>query len=193
MKRNLLFIGIGALLLITTGMIYIPKFMHQGLAGIELTFISNFFTGLLLTLDGFRGLLKKQPLCQELYLAADSVLLCVLLISLACIGEANFSGPFIFLHVINPVIATLLVFFYTYRTPVKLLRTFLCTILFATFYLTYVIIYGYVSGDWLYSIINVPEKGVGFVVIFLLIMSIILAGLEYGLHKISKWISRRSE
>ena len=99
MKRNPLIIGAGILFLVTTGLIYVPKFMKQGLAGIELTFIANFFTGLLLLLDALLQK-KKGGLRQELHLVSVSILICVMLISVACIGEANFSSAFLFLHLL---------------------------------------------------------------------------------------------
>lgn len=193
MKRVFALIATGVLFLVTTGMIYVPKFMNQGLAGIELTFLSNFAGGFLLTWDGLRGLQKKKQVRQEYYLAACSVLLCVLLISVACIGEANFSGPFMFLHVINPMLFAGMTVAFTYQREIKLFCAVAGTVFLAMLYLIYVIIYGYYSGDWLYSIVNVQEKGIWFVVIFFLVMSVVLAGLEWALYKSSEMVHKRAE
>ena len=192
MRRHILFLGSGILLLATTGIIYIPKFATQGLAGIELTFLSNFASGLLLALDGILRMQKKKAVRQEFHISASGILLCVLLISVACIGEANFSGFFMFLHVFNPLLATILTIVFTYQNQIRFLPTFVGTFLFALLYLIYVILYGYQSGDWLYSIINVQEKGFPFVILFFLIICAILAGLEYGLYYCSKLLHERS-
>jgi len=191
MKRALLFFGAGILFFVTTGLVYIPKFMNQGLAGIELTFLSNFFAGLLLILDVW--LEKKQKsVRQELHLASTAILICVMLISVACIGEANFSGPFMFLHVINPLLATVLLVTYTYRGVINLRATYLGTFCFSLFYIVYVVLYGWYTDDWLYSIINIREKGLPYVICLFLVMMILLVCIEYALHKLSYRIYKKS-
>ena len=187
MKKKLLFIGTSILLLITTGMIYVPKFINQGLQGIELTFLSNFGAGLLLLWDGIRSFGKRKHLPQGYHLASSCILLCVLLISVLCIGEANFSGPFLFLHVINPLLVTILTLLYTYQEPLKLHKTMISTLTFATLYLLYVIWYGYRSGDWLYSVINIPESGLLSVLLFYLTAAIGVVILEYIVYRGSRW------
>lgn len=184
MKRSLLFSGAGILFLITTGLVYIPKFMNQGLAGIELTFLSNFFTGFLLILDVLSER-KKKAIRQELHLASTGILICVMLISIACIGEANFNGPFMFLHVINPLLATVLLITYTYRGKINFTATYLGTLCFSIFYFIYVVLYGWYTDDWLYSIVNIKEKGLLFVICLFLILMFLLTSIEYILHKLS--------
>ena len=186
MKKHLLFLGAGILFLVTTGLIYIPKFGRQGLNGIELTFLTNFSTGLLFVLIGIQGIRKQKPIAQSFLICAGSILFCVLLISLLCIGEANFSGPFLFLHVLNPLLATILIIVFTYQSKTRLLKTFVGTLLTATAYFVYVIWYGYSSGDWLYSVINVPEKGVLSVAAFYLVFAVLIPLLEFSMYRISK-------
>ena len=125
MKKNCIYMAVGALLIITTAIIYIPKFIKQGLNGIELTFIANFITGILLIVGGLYGMALKKHLAQEYYLASNGVLLCVMLVSLFCWGEANFSGAFMFLHLINPIIVTILVLVSTYKGKISVIKTVL--------------------------------------------------------------------
>ena len=192
MKQTLLFSGAGVLFIVTTGLAYIPKFINQGFAGIELTFLANFSAALLLLID---IVLKKKNkyVRQGLYLASTGILICVMLISVACIGEANFSGPFIFLHVINPLLATALTITYTYHGAVNFAATFLGTFAFSVAYIVYAVSYGWYTGDWLYSIINIEEKGFVFVILLFIGLMAVLVGLEYGLHKLSYRIHRKSE
>ena len=192
MKKNLVFLVISTLLLVTTGIVYIPKFLNQGLHGIELTFLANLGSGLLLLYDGIQGICKKNSLPQYWYLTADVIMIGVLLVCLYCIGEANFSGPFLFLHILNPIIFTILVVTSTYQGPIKL-RKACCSILIITIlYLIYVIAYGYQSGDWLYSIINIPEKGLMYVLLFSTIVLAIIQVIGFIIYHISKWYYLKS-
>lgn len=191
MKKNLIFVVSSVLLLVTTAIIYVPKFSRQGLTGIELTFLSNFVAGILLLLDSLYGILKKLYIPQSFHLITGSILLCVLLISLLCIGEANFSGVFMFLHVINPLLYAVLVILFTYQRPIKLSFVFIGTLVLTMLYFIYVILYGLYSGDWLYSVINIREKGIGNVVLFYVAAVSCVLLLECLFYKTSKAVSKR--
>lgn len=192
MKKTI-FAVIGSLLLITTGIAYVPKFSIQGLQGIELTFLANFFTGLLLLWDGWLQMRKRSQVKQEYHLAMDGILMCVLLICIFCFREATFSGPFLFLHIINPLIVTVVVIVFTYQGPINLCKMLLSTGIPALLYFVYVVLYGYRSGEWLYSVINVQEKGVIYVAVFCVTSSIIIFGMECLVYKASKIIGGRLE
>lgn len=181
--------AIGILFLITTAIIYIPKFSRQGLMGIELTFLSNFASGILLLWDSLYGMWNKRHLPQGFHLASGCILFFVLLISLLCFGEANFIGAFLFLHIINPLLYVMLIILFTYQCPIKLSFVFLGTLLSATIYFVYVIVYGLYSGDWLYSVINVRDSGIAKVLLFYFIVTLCVPILEYTLYKLSKRLS----
>ena len=70
MKR-MLFCGAGVLFLVTTGLVYVPKFINQGLAGIELTFLANFTAGILLIMEVW--LVSKEKSCPS----RDASLFCL--------------------------------------------------------------------------------------------------------------------
>src|SRR5574344_531302 len=99
---------ISGLLFITTALItYIPLFVENFGPEIELTLISNLFAGILFFCGGVYGITKKKEFPQVVYMDSVVLLQLVFLICMAFIGEFNFSGAFVFLHIVNPILATL--------------------------------------------------------------------------------------
>lgn len=62
----------------------------------------------------------------------------------------------------------------------------LSALIFPMVYLTYAIIYGYVSGIWLYGIINIPDRGLGFVSGVVLGTALVIIGLTWFQYRIIK-------
>lgn len=186
----MLFCGAGVLFLVTTGLVYVPKFINQGLAGIELTFLANFTAGILLIMEAWL-VSKEKAVRQEMHLFSACILICVMLVSVACIGEANFSGPFMFLHVINPLIAVLLIVMYTYSGVFNFVGISLGTLCFSLSYIVYAVLYGMHTGDWLYSIINIEEKGLLFVICLYLGLLVFVISMECVLYRLSRWIDKK--
>lgn len=78
---------------------------------------------------------------------------------MAFIGDFNFSDAFVFLHIINPVIATIELLTFTGYDGKLTVRMLLSSIVFPICYLIYVMIYGLLSANWLYGILNIQKQG----------------------------------
>lgn len=154
---------IGLLLIGTVLWSYLPSVIENGMHEFELTFLSNSITGIIMIVGGIRELIRKKDLPIWLYVDSVVMLQIVFLICMAFIGEFNFSGGFMFLHVVNPILATLVILLWCKRSePVRCWHV-LGAVLFPLIYFIYVIIYGYTSGVWIYGILNIPQMGFAFV------------------------------
>ena len=175
----------GALFITTVGIAYLPLILKNELHGIELTFLSNLITGVFLFIGGLVGIFKKKELPQPVYMNCIILLQVVFLICMAFIAEFNFAGTFVFLHIINPILATIEFQLVTNCRRMHGLGVILSALIFPCIYLTYAIIYGFTSGNWIYGIINVPEKGVGFVTMIVIATAVgivCLVWLQYKLN-----------
>jgi hypothetical protein len=180
----------GILLLVTVGIVYFPSAMKNGMYEFELTFLSNTIVGLIFLCGGIYGLIKKRNLPQPLYCNGILLLQMVFLNCMAFIGEFNFSGGYIFLHIVNPLLATVVFFTCTSCMKMPGFKLLLSALLFPVAYLIYVITYGYLSGYWLYGILNIPEKGTVFVTILVFAVAIETLLLEWIQYKINYLSSR---
>lgn len=192
-KKNIkymIYICMGIMMLVTTGIAYLPGIVANGMYEFELTFLSNALTGLAFLTGGILGLVRKRELPRILYLNTTVLLALVFLTCMAFLSEMNFSGAFIFLHVINPILAILVFVILTPDgSPLKRIEI-LSTLFFPIIYLVYAITYGLLSGNWLYGFINVDNKGVVFVSIVcgimavgILFVSLLLNGISQLLYK----------
>lgn len=96
-------LAVGLLFCVTVCMAYLPYFTKNGVHELELTFLSNLITGLLFLSGGMYGFILKKALPQWLY--TDSVIL-LQIVFFICMAFMRF-----FLHIVNPVLATLVLFF----------------------------------------------------------------------------------
>lgn len=183
---------LSGLLFITTALLaYIPLFVENFGPKIELTLISNLFTGILFFCGGLYGITKKKEFRQVVYMNSVVLLQLVFLTCMAFIGEFNFSGAFVFLHVINPVIATFELLVFTVYDGKPTVRMALSSIAFPACYLIYVMIYGLLFGHWIYGILNIPKQGIQFVLLFVFIACIGILALVHLQYKISSYVSKR--
>lgn len=153
----------GLFFLINVVVAYFPSALENGMYEFELTFLSNLIMGVVFLIGGLMGIIKKKDIPQVVYINSVVLLQIVFLICMAFINEFNFFGPFIFLHIADPIIATIEVYLFCECRKNTNLITILSALIFPIVYLTYAIIYGYVSGYWIYGIINIPDRGIGFV------------------------------
>lgn len=194
MKYNIKwgFMLLSGILFITTTLIaYVPLFVKSFGPEIELTFIANLFTGIIFFCGGFYGITKKKELPQIVYMDSVVVLQLVFLTCMAFIGEFNFSGAFVFLHIINPVIATLVLQVFTVYDGKPTVGKLLSSIAFPASYLIYVMIYGILSENWIYGILDISKQGIGFVLLFICIACIGIVAIVYLQYKISSYLSRK--
>lgn len=102
MRRNIIKIFVGLMMIITVLIGYIPQPTYL----MELTCISNMLGGLLLLVDGVLGIIKREFHLNSFYL---NIAVSIFVVFLVCIGSLtgtykfNFNGAFLFLHVINPI------------------------------------------------------------------------------------------
>jgi hypothetical protein len=101
--------------------------------------------GLVFLTGGILGLIRKKELSRVYYLNTTVLLVLVFLTCMAFLGEMNFSGAFIFLHVINPILAILVFVILTPDgQPLKRIEL-LSTLIFPILYLVYALTYGILS------------------------------------------------
>ena len=99
----------------------------------------------------------------------------------------------IFLHIVDPIIATIEVFIFCESRKKPTAITILSSLIFPMVYLTYAIIYGYVSSNWIYGIINIPDRGLGFVSCVVLGTALVIIGLTWLQYRIIKKKMLRSD
>lgn len=177
----------GLFFLVQVVIAYLPSVLENGLYEFELTFLSNFMMGMIFIIGGWTGIIKKRDLPHVIYMNCVVLLQIVFLICMAFIKEFNFSGSFIFLHIVDPILATIEVFLFCESRKKPTVIVILSALIFPMVYLTYAIIYGYVSGNWLYGIINIPDRGLGFVSCVVLGTAFVIIGLTWFQY----WISRK--
>ena len=153
--------------------------------------------GLVFLTGGILGLVRKKELSRVYYLNTTVLLVLVFLTCMAFLSEMNFSGAFIFLHVINPILAILVFVILTPDgQPLKRIEL-LSTLIFPILYLVYALTYGILSGNWLYGFINIDDKGAVFVSIVCGIMAVgivLVSLLLYGTSQILyKKVMRRTD
>lgn len=112
MKSNvntkwLCMLGTGLVYIVTVCIAYLPSIIKNGMYEFELTFVSNTIAGLLFVYGGIFGIIKKRELSQICYHLSAINLLIVFLVSIAFFHEMNFSGPYVFLHIINPILSVI--------------------------------------------------------------------------------------
>lgn len=183
---NMIQLITGLFFLVQVLIAYLPSALENGLYEFELTFLSNSIMGMIFIIGGLMGIIKKRGLPQVIYMNSVVLLQIVFLICMAFINEFNFSGPFIFLHIVDPIIATIEVYLFCEIRKNPTVITILSALIFPMAYLTYAIIYGFVSGNWLYGIINIPDRGLGFVSCVGLGTALVISVLTWFQYRISR-------
>lgn len=110
---------------------------------------------------------------------------------MAFIGEFNFSEAFLFLHVINPIAATAEFLAFTSCRKMPSIKLLLTALIFPLIYLIYAVVYGCISGNWIYGIINVQEKGIAFVSVLVVVAAAGILLLEWIQYKINYLLSQK--
>lgn len=185
--KSWILLVVGILMLIPVAITYVPYLMEHGMYEYELTFLSNLITGVVFIVGGLYGLIKEKQLPQPVYFNSVVLVQLVFLICMAFLAEFNFKGSYLFLHITNPILATIVFFLCTTPEDHTKGKTVLSALIFPLVYLVYVIIYGYASGYWIYGIVNIPDRGLLFVlsVIAASALGIVaLACVQYGLSRL---------
>ena len=150
----------------------------------ELTFLSNFCTGVFLIAAGVRGV-KGRSVPQLPYLCFTVLLFLVMATSLAFSGNFSFSGPALFLHLINPL-AVIACFFFASdmrQVPRKLVPA---AVLMPAAYLLFALIFGAVTGNHIYFFLDYGQVGIAYTVIFVLAAGAALLLVSWLLWRVNR-------
>lgn len=130
----------------------------------ELTFLSSFIVGIFFVANGILLALNKN-ISQILYLCATILLLIVFFVCIAFSNQFQMSGGFTFLHIINPilVLAYYFVFCDLSKTSIKMVPIVAALPLL---YLAFVIIFGSITGNFIYFFMNYQKVGVWYSALF---------------------------
>ena len=158
----------------------------------ELTFLSNTSTGLFLLIATVLAR-KGKEIPQILYLDFTVLLFMVFLICIAFINEFNFTGAIFFLHIINPLALMVYFFIYNDLTKINNLLKVLTILIIPFAYLAFAVTFGNITGDYIYFFLNYKEKGIAYSIIFILIVSIGLVIIGYGIFFLNRFIHMRKD
>ena len=154
----------------------------------ELTFLSSFAVGIFLIVSGILLLLNKS-IPQILYLCATILLLIVFFVCIFFSNQFQMSGGFAFLHIVNPllVLAYYFIFCDLTKTTVKLVPT-VATI--PILYLIFVLIFGSITGNYIYFFLNYESVGAWYSILFILGILAGIFALGYALYYLNRVIKK---
>ena len=138
----------------------------------ELTFLSSFIVGIFFVACAICLIFNKR-IPQILYLCATILLLIVFFVCIAFSNQFQMNGGFAFLHIVNPLLVLVYYLFLCNltKTTVKLVPV---VAVFPLLYLAFVLVFGTVTGNYIYFFMNFEKVGVWYSVLFIFV---ILAGI----------------
>lgn len=178
-------IGIGILLTASALALYYNylRFMY------ELTFMSNFLGGMFFLAAGVCALMGRR-VPQALYLCFTVLLLLVMGTCLAFSGNFSFSGSFLFLHLINPLVVT--AYFAAAsdmrEVPLKLVPS---AVLMPAGYLLFALIFGAATGNYIYFFLDYGQVGAAYTVAFILAAAAALLLISWLLWMVNRLLRGR--
>ncbi len=173
--------GIGAIIL-GCWFIVLPCIEWQGF-GIELTFISNFFSGIFYFVSGVVVLLKiKIP--HLLFLMPSTLLIIVMLGSI--VFQQGFVGNMLFLHLLNPLFSMLYTLFLTMQECK--LRLVPITIIPIAIYYLFSQIHGVITQDFIHSFLDPIQMGAGIMAAIVIGGALVSIAIAYGFYFLNKVI-----
>ncbi len=154
----------------------------------QLTFLSNFLTGVFLLAVGILWF-RNKSVPQYFFLDFTMLLLIVFGVCIAFVGEFNFSDSFAFLHIVNPLL--MLVFYLFLSNQTKTKWQFIITVLALPLaYLIFALIFGATTGDYIYFFLDYKEYGAGYTVLFIFGILVGLVGISVGLYFLNRLIHK---
>lgn len=189
-KRNLsaaVQMGIGLLLTVSSLALYWQylRFMY------ELTFMSNFCTGVFFVAAGVYTW-KGRRIPEILYLCFGVLLFLVMAVCLAFSGNFSFSGVFVFLHLINPL-TVLIYFFFASNMEEVSLKQVPAAVLMPGAYLIFALIFGSVTGNYIYFFLDYTQVGTAYTILFVTITAAILLLISGLFWRLNRFINRRKK
>lgn len=167
---------------------YKPQYMY------ELTFISNFISGLLLLTDGILNLFltKKLPVMfYQFVLPCTNTVFFTVVFKLLGLHDFNFDGAFFFMHAINPVVFFIL---FLFGTELKwkgkrdsVIRIFLSPIMIMAYVLFDFIRYT-ITGEFVYGLIPTNKITVVSTVLIGIGLYLLMMFMSYGILELKKYV-----
>ncbi len=151
--------------------------------GLELTFISNFFSGIFYIISGIL-ILAKVKIPQLLFLVPSTLLIIVMLGSI--IFQQGFHESFLFLHLLNPLLSMAYTLFLT-KQECKLRFVPLDCIPLAVYYL-FSQIHGIISQDFIHSFLDPNQMGAGIMTAIVIGGALGSIAIAYGCYFLNKVI-----
>lgn len=154
----------------------------------ELTFLSSFTVGIFYLICGVLLLLNKH-VPQIFYLCATILLLIVFFVCIAFSNQFQMNGGFAFLHIVNPLLVLVYYLFLCDQTKTKIKFVPLVAVI-PLLYLAFVLIFGSVTGNYIYFFMNYDRVGIRYSVLFILG---ILAGIfvfGFALYYLNRTIQK---
>ncbi|MDE6667414.1 MAG: Pr6Pr family membrane protein [Clostridia bacterium] len=154
----------------------------------ELTFLSSFIVGIFFIACSICFIFNKR-IPQILYLCATILLLIVFFVCIVFSNQFQMGGGFAFLHIVNPllVLAYYLVFCDLSKTTVKLVPMVAAIPLL---YLVFVLIFGSITGNYIYFFMNYEKVGIGYSVIFIIGILVGIFVLGFALYYLNRLIQK---
>ena len=147
----------------------------------ELTFLSNFLSGLFL-LGTAAALCCKRKVPEILFLDVTMLLVLVL-----------FVCTFLFLHLLNPLFMAVYFFVFCDMNEILKGKSVLSILIMPAAYLVFAGFFGRVTGNYIYFFLDVEKRGYVYCIMFVLILTVIFLLLGYGLFHINKLFFRVRE
>lgn len=158
----------------------------------ELTFLSNSLTGLFLLIVGILWLCNKH-VYQFLFLDFVVLLLIVFVICMVFLKDfsigGGFKGGFALLHIVNPLLMLIFYLFFSNQTKVKFGLIF-TALAMPIAYLTFALIFGAATGNYIYPTLNYTEYGAGSTIIFICGTVVGLTVIGIAMYFVNKLIHK---
>ena len=172
--------GLLGLLFVSTSLVtYWGNFQYA----YELTFISNALSGLLFFAAGLCGLLDR-PFPQVLFL--DAAVLLLMVLGVCIVFQMSFNGPIVFLHLVNPLPALAFYLLFSDQRKVKK-PLILTTFALPGVYLVFALIFGAMTGNYIYIFLDYPRFGLGKIILSIAGIAVgilVLGGVPYILNRL---------
>lgn len=154
----------------------------------ELTFLSSFIVGIFFMVCGILFLFNKS-VPQIIYLCATVLLLIVFFVCIAFSNQFQMSGGFAFLHIVNPLLVLIYYLFLCdlSATTVKSVPTVAAIPLL---YLVFVLIYGSVTGNYIYFFMDYERVGFWYSVLFILGILAGIFAFGFALYYLNRLIRK---
>ncbi len=154
----------------------------------ELTFLSSFIDGIFFAACGvFLIFNKRVP--QILFLCATILLLIVFFVCIAFSKQFQMSGGFAFLHIVNPLLV-LVYYLLLCDLSETTIKSVPAVAAIPLLYLTFVLIFGSATGNYIYFFMNYEKVGIWYSVLFIFCILAGIFALGFALYYFNRLIQK---